>query len=268
MHVYVRNSKGEPKRVGKIRSTVFHPTELRALGYSIHRPDALLMVKRRDRFVALDRVEPFERGLIAIDAADSWDDAACKRLGVDYDSCIIWDYMPVRTESGKELGTIANVEFNPDTYLIDHIDVSANAVDRTLLGSSIIRSEQIVGYVDGAIVVKDSDDPVEVTGGAAAQAGIAWAKAKQTTSDGARIAGEKINDGAYKAGELIGTARAHASCAAQQRQEKKRQAEANGEYVGADKAANLLGKQLGRASGMFKSFKEEFDRASSGDEDG
>lgn len=46
---------------------------------------------------------------------------------------------------------------------------------------------------------------------------------------------------------------------------KKREAQERGEYVGVDKAANLLGKQLGRASGMFKSFKEEFDKASHDD---
>ena len=64
----------------------------------IKRPDALLMVKRKERFAAIDRIESVEGGVCVVDAADSWDAEACKRLGVDYDSCVIWEYMPVRTE--------------------------------------------------------------------------------------------------------------------------------------------------------------------------
>ena len=134
-----------------------------------------------------------------------------------------------------------------------------------LLGSSLIPREQIVGYRDGAIIVKDTEADVEETGGAAAAAGVAWAKTKHAASQGTKKAGEAINEGAYKAGEVIGAVRDKASKAAEEHEAKKREAQERGEYVGVDKAANLLGKQLGRASGMFKSFKEEFDKASHDD---
>lgn len=262
LRVYVRNSKGEPKRYGKVHAMVFHPTQLRAIGYQIKRPDALLMVKRKDRFVALDRVEEVDGGICVIDAADAWDEQACKRLGVDYDACIIWEYMPVRTESGRELGIVKNVIINDEDYGIERIDVSENAVDRALLGTSVIEAAQLIGYKDGAIVVSDSDGAVEREGGAAAKAGEAWAKTKNSASAGAKKAGDAINDGAYKAGEVIGAVRDGATEAMKRRQDKKRAAEENGEYVGADKAANLIGQQLGKTKGMFKSFKEEFDKAS------
>lgn len=265
LHAYVRNSKGEPKRYGRIRATVFHPSEPRAVGFVIKRPDALLMVKRKERFAAIDRVERVEGGVCVIDAADSWDSEACKRLGVDYDSCIVWEYMPVRTESGRELGLVGNVVFDERDFTIEHIDISSGSANRMLLGSSLIPNDQIIGYRDGAIVVKDIDGDVEETGGAAAKAGVAWAKTKHAASQGTKMAGEKINDGAYKAGEIIGTAREKANKAAAEHEAKKREAEANGEYTGVDKAANLLGQQLGRASGMFKGFKEEFDKASRGE---
>ena len=89
-----------------------------------------------------------------------------------------------------------------------------------------------------------------------------WASA---AAQGTKKAGDAINDGAYKAGEAIGIVRDKASRAAEEHEARKREAEANGEYTGVDKAANLLGKQLGRASGMFKGFKDEFDKAPRGD---
>ena len=130
---------------------------------------------------------------------------------------------------------------------------------------SLIPRAKIIGYRDGAIVVKDEEADLEETGGAAAKAGVAWAKTKHVAAQGTKKAGDAINDGAYKAGEAIGIVRDKASRAAEEHEARKREAEANGEYTGVDKAANLLGKQLGRASGMFKGFKDEFDKASRGD---
>lgn len=265
LHVYVRNSKGYLKRFGRVRATVFHPSEPRAIGLVIKRPDALLMVKRKERFAAIDRIERVEGGISVIDAADSWDAEACKRLDVDYDSCIIWEYMPVRTESGQEIGLVGNVVYNGDDFTIEHIDISSNSANRMLLGSSLIPRSKIIGYRDGAIIVKDEEASLEETGGAAAKAGVAWAKTKHVASEGTKKAGEAINEGAYKAGEIIGNVRDKASKAAEEHEAKKREAEERGEYTGVDKAANLLGKQLGRASGMFKGFKEEFDKASHDD---
>lgn len=229
LHVYVRNSKGEPKRFGRVHAMVFHPTQLKAIGYAIKRPDALLMVKRKDRFAALDRIEPVEGGIAVVDAADSWDEQACKRLGVDYDKCVIWEHMPVRTRSGRELGTISDVAVSEDDFSIQSIDISLGAADRMLLGSSLIDASRIVGYQDGAIVVQDFEGDVEEEGGAAAKAGEAWAKTKQAATQGAKKAGAKLEEGTLK-------------------------------------GANLLGQQIGRTKGMFKSFKEEFDKASRGDE--
>lgn len=265
LHVYVRNSKGDPKRFGRVRATVFHPTELRAIGFVIKRPDALLMVKRKERFAAIDRIESVEGGVCVVDAADSWDAEACKRLGVDYDSCVIWEYMPVRTESGQEIGLVGNVVYDEHDYAVEHIDIASGSANRLLLGSSLIPRAKIIGYRDGAIVVKDEEADLEETGGAAAKAGVAWAKTKHAAAQGTKKAGDAINDGAYKAGETIGVVRDKASRAAEEHKARKREAEANGEYTGVDKAANLLGKQLGRASGMFKGFKDEFDKASRGD---
>lgn len=266
LHVYVRSSKGKPKKLGRVHATIFHPTELRAIGYAVKRPDALLMVKRADQFVALDCVEYVDQGILASDAPDSWDEKACRRLGVDFDRCVIWEHMPIRTESGNDLGTVSDVVFDEETGKVDCIDISANAADKLILGSSDIPRDRIFGYRDGAIVVHDAEESGEESGGVAAQAGAAWAKTKHVTSTEAKKvskkAGDAINDGAYRAGELVGSMRERTKQVAAERAQKKREAEERGEYTGVDKAANLFGQQLGKASGMLKSFKDEFDKAS------
>ena len=230
--VYLRNKKGRLKKFGKIRAVVFHPSKPQAIGAVIKRPDFLLMFKRKERFVALDRFRQVEGGLEVVDQADSWDTAACKRMGVDYDSCIIWDYMPIVTDAGRELGNITDIALDEDTYAIDHVDIAPNSLNRAILGSANIPVNMIRGYKDNAIVVKDEIGEIEETGGVAA-----------------------------KAGEAVGTARAKMNEAFDAHEAKKEEQAARGERTGVDKAANLFGKQLGRASHMFQDFKDEYDKA-------
>lgn len=266
LHVYVRNSKGELKRFGRVRATVFHPNEPRVVGLVIKRPDALLMVKRKERFAAIDRIEPVEGGISVIDAVDSWDTEACKRLGVDYDACIIWEYMPVRTESGQEIGLVSNVVYSGDDYTIEHIDISTNSANRVLLGSSLIPREQIVGYRDGAIIVKDTEADVEEDGrcgsggrcrlGKDQACGIAGYEESRRGHQRGRVQSRRGDRRRARQGEQGRRG------ATRPRSARPRSAEST---LASTKAANLLGKQLGRASGMFKSFKEEFDKASHDD---
>ena len=265
LRMYVRSKRGDLKKYGRVRAVVFHPTKPLVVGYVIKRPDALLMVKRRDRFVAFDRIRQVEGGICADERDDTWDSAACKRLGIDYEKCVIWENMPVRTDRGRELGTVSSITFDEGTQLVDHIDISANAVDKAILGSADIPVSCIQGYRDGAIVVDEASAETEEAGGAAAQAGVAWAKTKHAAETATKKAGDAINDGAYKAGELIGSVREKASKAAEEHEAKKDAAKKRGEYTGVDKAANLFGQQLGKASGMFKEFKEELDKASRGE---
>lgn len=262
LRIFIRTGKGRLKKYGRIRAIVFHPEKPQVVGFAIKRPDLLLMVKRKDRFVALDRLEHVEGGFCANASSDSWDKEACKRMDIDYDACVIWENMPVKTTTGRELGSVSNVVFDVETGKLDHIDISASASTRLLLGSSDIAASQIRGHDAGAIVVEENVGDVEESGGAAAKAGVAWAKTKNVASDATRKAGVAINDGAYKAGEALGDVREKANKAAEEHENKKREAEKRGEYTGVDKAANLFGQQLGKASGMFRDFKNEFEKSS------
>lgn len=268
--VFIVNSKGARKSYGKIRSVVFHPSELKAVGVIVKRPDLALMVKRKDRFVAFDRMEIRAEGPLIIDQEDAWDKAACRRLGVDYERCVLWDYMPVTTISGNELGKVSSVFFDEGTFEIDHIDISTSAANRKILGTTDIPRERLLGYKDGAIVVDGSASTVTESGGAAAAAGEAWATAKHKGSQAVRQAskatGEAIDKGAYGLGRAIGTVR---NAAGETLGAAKEEARSTAEDPRASEepatAARAVGKQIGRASHMFSDFKSEFDKASRGE---
>lgn len=276
LRVYVRNKKGKLKKYGKVHQVIFHPSKPLAIGIAVKRPDLLLMKKRDDRFVAFDRLKRIDEGLEVVDGADSWGTAACKRLGVDYDKCIIWDYMSVRTVSGTELGLIKDVRYDEQSRQVDSIDISPSAANRAILGASRIPVDMVKGYRDGAIVVADEAASLEEAGGLAAKAGEAWAKGKHDASEvrakaqeKAEAAGqkaeEKASEGAYKAGQSIGKTRKDWNDAFDKHEAKKAAEQESGDLSGIDKAANDLGKQLGKAGRMFKDFKKELDEQAKSD---
>lgn len=262
-HVFVRAKEGKLKKLGKLGVAVFHPTKKRVVGYVVKRPDALLMFKRKELFVAADRLTSIDGGFLVEEGKDSWNEAACKRLDVDFDECVLWEGMPVKNEAGADMGTVSDVMYDARTLEVERIDVSADAVARKVLGAAEIEREQLVGFQDGAIVVSVANAQVEEAGGAAASAGEAWAKAKASASDAAGKAGKAVDKGAYKVGEAVGAVRKKAAQAAGSKDEGAQEGKAASKpKVDVDKAARSVGNQLGRASRMFKDFKDEFDKAS------
>lgn len=264
--VFVKNKKGRVKKFGKVRNVVFYPDKPRAVGVIVKRPDLLWMIKRKDRFAAIDKVSLLEDGNIIVDLMDSdaWDNRACKRLGVDFDECIIWDNMAVRNMQGQELGLISNIEIDDDCK-IACVDISSGGAERALLGAANIDASKLKGYDANAqaIIADIQPEEVEVSGGVAGKAGEAWAKGthrvSESQADISDKAAKNIEDTAVAAGEAIGSIRDKVK-----------------EKVGTDKTENLsakageavndgaykLGQQLRKSKGMFHAFKEEFDKAS------
>ena len=321
LKVYVTTKKGRVKKYGKVHSLVFHPSKPLAVGLMVKRPDAAMMVQRKDRFVSLDRVGFTEEGdvLVALEDSSAWDRDAAKRLGVDLDLCIIWDGMPVRNLEGRELGIISNIVLGDDLRIAS-VDVSSGDVNRLILGSADISIGQLRGYdpAQQAIVADVQPGDVEASGGVAAKAGEAWAKGTHKVSQGQQAASaraaENIEETAYAAGEAIGAIKDKASAKAEELQLKEKGAELGskageainsgayklGQAIGslrakgaddegeapaaqpkpaaetaarpgpapqdgcsiADSAASALGGQLRKTKGMFRAFKEEFDKAS------
>ena len=239
------------KRIGKVRHFVFHPTERRCIGFTVKRPDAALMFHRKDSFVALGGYDIEDGEIVVRDDPSATDRAAIKALGVDWDACVIWVGMPVVTKSGDFLGFVDGVSFDRTTGDVATISTENGAANNAILGKRVIPGKLVRGFKRGigaalapmgeyngedpgetaergAILVADEAAEITTTGGVAAAAGKATA-----------VVADKAKKGAVRAKPVAQKAA---------------------------KASFAVGKQLGRASGMFAAFKEEYDKAAHGDE--
>lgn len=214
----------EPERLGKIHFAVFTPGGTRVVGFMIKQPDVAGMIKRPDVFVALDCVHPRD-GLLVVDARkDAYDKAAIERLKLDFDRCVMWVGMDVRTVSGKRLGYCADAVFDFASGKVGHFVVAEGAASQALVGSLELPVAMVQGYDKGFMVVSDDAADLALTGGVAAKAAeasvVAGAKAKE--------AAKKLDDSASAA---------------------------------VSKGSKALGKQLKKSKGMFAAFKSEYQRA-------
>ena len=99
------------KKMGRVRSCVFHPSEPRCVGFLVKRPDVALMFHRRDLFVAIDGFGLIEGVPLVSDRADATDKGACKRFDISLDDCVLWVGLPVLCEDGTVLGLVQSVTF-------------------------------------------------------------------------------------------------------------------------------------------------------------
>ena len=253
--VRVVGGKSGDKRIGKVRSFVFHPKAKRCIGFIVKRPDVALMFHRKDLFVAVGGFDFVDGRVVVRDAADATDKAACKRLGVNWDDCVLWIGLPVMCEDGTKFGFVGSVTFDLETGKVHEVHVDAGATANALLGKRVVPAAQIKGFKRGlgvrlvetgheaedgeapdesqfgALVVADEVRTAQVEGGIADKAGRATAvagakvkrvvaKARPNVDAAAKTAGKAVNEGAY-----------------------------------------VVGRQIERSKGMFAAFKEEYDKA-------
>lgn len=214
-----------PKKLGKIHFPVFTPGGTRVVGFMVRQPDIAGMVKQPDRFVALDAIGVYEGAVAVEDVKGTYDTAAAKRLGINLDECIIWTGMDVRTESGEKVGYCSDVEFKPRSGNVIGYSITSGTASSVLVGDIEMPPAMLRGYAQGAMIVADEVRDLGFSGGAAAKAAEASA-----------VVGAKVKKGA-KALDDKGS-------------------------VVVDKGSRALGKQLGRTRGMFKSFADEYKKAS------
>ena len=215
----------------------------------VKRPDLLWMFHRKDLFVSLDGFE-FEDGRVVLsDDSKTRDKAACKAIDVCLDDCVIWGGMPVVTESGATLGTVGVVTFSLMTGKVDSFLVDTGATANALLGTRSVPGDLVLGFrrgigcalageyegsdenpVLGAILVKDEAANIAIEGGAAEKAGAATAVAMDKAHTAVDKVKPKVSEAAHVAGDAV------------------------------NKGAYATGKQIGKATGMFSDFKEEYDK--------
>lgn len=251
--------KKNDKRIGKVGGFVFHPTEKRVVGFIVKRPDLLLMFHRKDSFVALDGFHIEDDRVMINDDKAATGNAAVKRLGLDWDNCVLWLGMPVVTKSQQMLGYVGSVLFDIHTGEVESLEVETGAINDAIVGRMTIPADMVKGFKRGvgaeiapmdergaaaevaelgAILVDDAAAEIKTEGGAAAAAGEATAVA------------------ADKARKAVDNAKPKV-------QEAKQATEA-----AVEKGIHATGKQIGKAQGMFGAFKDEYNKALSEGSDG
>ena len=232
------------KRIGKVRNVVCSPSGARVVGLIVHQRDIAGMIARPDLFLAFDSFDANDRGLVITNREDGVDDAARARLHLDWDSCIIWNGMDAKTEDGKQLGHVADIEFSPKTGKVKAFHLGDGNMAESLVGHVAVPGSMLVGYKDGWMIVKPEAAHLELSGGAAAKAGEGYARAKdgvsRATQKAGKVVGDAVDKGSRKVGKAIGKAKRAAG----------------------DNPAKKAGEHLKGVTTMFGDFAEEFKKAS------
>lgn len=275
-----RDGKDDPAKlgirqlslVGQVRQVVFTPRGDRAVGLLVRRPDVAGMVKRDDVFLALDALTVGDYGLVATKGNESFDAAARERLGLDWDTCLLWTGMDAKTTDGKELGWISDVEFYPKTGKVKSFYVGDGSVAKSLVGDVVIPGEMLRGYRDGYLLVDPEAAGLALNGGLAARAGEGYARAKlggkEAVSKAGAAAGSVVEKGAYELGRAIGKAKRAVADDADEAKptgSTSKSSTSKGTKAKSAKkkgAAYSVGKRIGRTKGMFGAFMDEYRKAS------
>ena len=198
-------------KFGKVHAAVFSPDGKRVVGFTVKRPDVAGMIKREDAFLALDSLRTAEKDLVVTRPDDGLDLAAVKRLGLDWDACIMWSGMDARTTDGKPLGYVSDAEFDEKTGLVSRFLTADGGVARALIGSFVITPDMVRGYRNGFMVVDAAGRSPELDGGLAGAAGEGYARAKAGAAEvGKKVgaaAGEAVDKGSFALGRMIGKAK-------------------------------------------------------------
>lgn len=260
--VRVEHAKKPGKRIGRVRHFIFHPSEHKIIGFAVKRPDAALMFHRSDVFVALDGYDIVDGVVMINDDSQSTGRAACKRLGVSWDECVIWQGLPLMTATEERLGYVGDVSFDAKTGEVVSLKVDKGASADFLLGESELPASLIEGFkigigdnlskvseddfFRGAIVVSPEALSLERSGGMAEKAGAGAAVVAHkvgTVKDSVKeTVNEKVKPKAAEAAQKAGDA--------------------------VNKGAYNLGVQLSKTRGMFSAFKEEYQKAARGEASG
>ena len=213
-----RKGKVKASRIGRLHMAVFSPDGRRLVGFMVSLPDIAGMVKRPDRFVALDAIAPADDGFHVTNPEAAFDDAARERLALDWDACVLWAGMDARTQSGKDLGFVSDAVFDEKSGDVARLCVGDGGVAESLVGAIEIPIDMLRGYDKGFMVVDDEATSLALSGGVAAAAGEGYARAKATGRRAAAKADEAaasaVDKGSLALGRALGKAkRAIASAA-------------------------------------------------------
>ena len=198
-------------KLGKVHAAVFSPNGKRVVGFTVKRPDIAGMVKREDAFLAWDSFSAAEKDLVVTRRKDALDEAAIKRLSLNWDACIMWSGMDAKTTDGKPLGYVSDAEFDEKTGAVTRFFTNDGGMARALIGSFVITPNMVRGYKNGFMIVDTSAGAPQLDGGLAGAAGEGYARAKAKGSElgkkAGAVAGEAVDKGSFALGRMLGKAK-------------------------------------------------------------
>ncbi|MCL2136878.1 MAG: PRC-barrel domain-containing protein [Coriobacteriia bacterium] len=265
--VRVTSGTNKKRRIGKVLRAVFYADDYRLAGFIVKRPDFLFMFKRSDRFLAWDRLELTDQGIVASQEKDSWDKQAIERLRLDWDRAMLLQGMPVVDYYSQKIGAVDDVWFDPKTGQSIDLMVSTGIGSKALIGQIRIPVTSIKGYEDTNIVLLKNALVPQHEGGLATIAGKQAAIVGNTlknTSEAAQGQVGVLAEKAGQSGERLGYQTGKAISNAKQKLTRNKQEAQAGIDSLAHSGGKALGRQVKRTKGMFQSFKDEYKKASKG----
>ena len=217
-------------KLGRVHRAVFSPNGTQVVGLMVKRPDVVGMVKRDDAFVAWDSFAVQDKEVWVRAEKGALDEPARRRLGLDWDACILWEGMDAQTEGGKPLGYVSDAEFDEKTGQVARFFTTDGGMAHALVGSFQITPDMVRGYANGRMVVDTQGRTLELDGGLAGAAGEGYARAKAGAAEVGKkagaVAGKAVDKGSFALGRVIGKAKRAISDATEEEPEPLPQAAA------------------------------------------
>ena len=263
------------------------------------------MFHRKDLFVSINGFDIVDGRVVVRQTSDATDKGACKALGIDWDTCVMWEGLPLMTESGETLGMVGTVTFDRATGAISTVTADAGATANTLLGTRVIPASYIKGFRRGigvalvqqdeagaeqdedeielgAILVSDEAMKLVAEGSVAEKAGAATAVAvnkvnttvKPAVTNAAKATTQAVGKGVRAVGKRAEETK-DAFSGFKEEYDKARGAKGSdgGTSTVVKKASSAKpssktasAKKAPAKKNMFAAFKEEYDKARHGDE--
>ena len=281
--IRVLGGKHGTRTIGKVLRAVFYPDDLRLAGFIVKRPDLLFMFKRSDRFFAWDSARLVDGRLVVYDEPGSWDKQACQRLGLDWESALILQGLPVIDQQGQQIGRIDAVTYDADSGTTHELLLSSSLGSKALVGQLRVSAGDLLLKDGSTLQLKPGVELPDYEGGLAAKAGEQAAVVGSFVKSKTEAAGQVVDKITEKAGqgmEELGTMTGQAiggikrklasdddegdggktSSKANSKASSKKDAN-NGDGL-LETGSRAVGRQIGRTRGMFKSFKDEYNKAS------
>jgi uncharacterized protein YrrD len=177
------------RELGRVNHVLLHPSEPVVVGVEVQVPNALYVVSRPPRYIALRGLEVGEERIEAAEDVKEWSGARAEHaLGFEWDSTVIWVGMPFLTQAGERLGYISDASFSLPGGELGEVLISEGLTSDVAVGTRTIDGSLVTGFDGSAVRVKDEAAVAQFSGGVAAKAGTNVGVAKVVLGEAGKTA--------------------------------------------------------------------------------